>query len=244
MKKKFYTVILTLVALLISLNCSIAANDAYELTDIINLYKNGNYTKCYTDLDAIIQADPANALAHYYKAMSSAQLGKKAEAIDSYNKVLNLAPNNNLYKYAKKGKTCIETPDKCNTAIYENVLDEFIRSNKGLLFSDTVRDEFDKLKLEELKREMNRNNNIEEGKFKEFDDFSSRPTNDEIVAALRTLQKAGLSNAGIGTNNNFADLSVLTGNVNRNSMFDLAGNQNFNPQLIQALMSNSMLQGF
>ena len=91
---------------------------------------------------------------------------------------------------------------------------------------------------------MNRNNNIEKEKFKEFDDFSSLPTNDEIVAALRTLQKAGLSNVGIGTNNNFADLSVLTGNVNKNSMFDLVGNQNLNPQLIQALMSNSMLQGF
>ena len=43
-------------------------------------------------------------------------------------------------------------------------------------------------------REMNRGNDVEPQKFREYKDFSGEvPTNDEIVAALRTLQRAGLS---------------------------------------------------
>ena len=50
-------------------------------------------------------------------------------------------------------------------------------------------------KVENLMREMNRKDNITPQKFKEYKDFSNAaPSNDEIVAALRVLQRAGFGN--------------------------------------------------
>ena len=81
--------------------------------------------------------------------------------------------------------------------------------------------------------------------FKEYRDFSSMnndsvPTNDEIVAAIRTLQKAGMSNM-------FSNqpLSMYNSN-NENAMLNMLGDntQNMNPQLIQALITNNMSLGF
>ena len=91
-------------------------------------------------------------------------------------------------------------------------------------------------------REMNRNDSIDAQRFKEYKDFSSVPTNDEIVAALRTLQRAGFGN--IINNNNYADLSVLTGNSQQNALYNMMGSSSMNPQLIQALLTNNMTQGF
>ena len=90
-------------------------------------------------------------------------------------------------------------------------------------------------------REMNRNDNIAPKDFEEFKDFSSVPTNDEIVSALRTLQRAGLDNI---RQNNYADLSVLTGNYQNNSITGYMGHSSMNPMLIQALLTNNITQGF
>ena len=76
----------------------------------------------------------------------------------------------------------------------------------GPKFSDEVKSDYERLKIEQLMREINRNENIDPQRFKNYKDFSSVPTNDEIVAALRTLQKAGFGNIYNSSN---ADLSVL-----------------------------------
>ena len=104
----------------------------------------------------------------------------------------------------------------------------------------------EKLKREELRRDINREENIDIQRFKEFKDYSSMnnadiPTNDEIVSALRTLQRAGL---GSMINNN-SDISMLTGFGQQNSMFNMmGGNSSLSPQVIQALLTNNMSQGF
>ncbi len=213
-----------------------------DLATAIKYYKAGNYSQCYTQLETAIKNDPSNALAYYYKAISAAQLGRADEAIDNYSKVLSLnTGNNNLTRYAKKGKRCLETPDKCEDSIFENVDEEFIL-NKGYKFSDEVKSDYERLKIEQLMREINRNGNIDPQKFKEYKDFSSVPTNDEIVAALRTLQRAGFDNL---YNNNYNDLSILTGNnVQQASFLNMMGSSSMNPQLIQALLTNNMAQGF
>ena len=151
--------------------------------------------------------------------------------------------NNNLSRYAKKGKRCLETPDRCEESIFGTDDDEFIQSRNGEKFSEKVKGDFERLKIENLMREMNRNSDIDPQRFKEYKDFSNVPTNDEIVAALRTLQRAGLGN--VMTNNyGYSDLSVLTGDTQQNSMLNLMGAGGMNPQLIQALLTNNMTQGF
>ena len=184
------------------------------MTEAIKLYKKGNYTECYTKLESSIAKDPSNPLAYYYKGMTAAQIGKKAEAIENYEKALTLAPQrSNLVKYAEKGKRCLETPENCNEPKYEDAMDEFIRSRQAGKFSDEAREMFEKLKIEQMMRDMNRQDDIDPQKFREYRDFSSMntpsdvPTNDEIANAVKTLQKAGLINFGANT---YSDLSVLT----------------------------------
>ena len=215
-----------------------------DLTNAIKLYKAGNYSECYTKLETIIKTDSSNAVAYYYMAMASAQIGKKKEAISNYEKAMALSsPNSNLNRYAQKGKTCLESPDKCQESIYSSPLEEFIKSkNTGL--SEEVRGDYERLKIENMMREINRSDDIDPQKFKEYKDFSSynpegTPSNDEIVAAIRTLQRAGLGNF---LGNNYSDISLLTGN--NNSGVNMFGNSYLTPQMIQTMLTNNMSLGF
>lgn len=241
MKKKLLA-LLFLIAL--SATCSITfakSTTNPELATAIKLYKAGNYAECYTTLDNVIKKDPSNPLCYYYKAMTSAQIGKKAEAIENYEKALALAPSrSNLAAYAEKGKRCLETPDRCQDNGM-NDMEQFIKSKTPSGFSEEAREMFERLRIEQMMRDMNRQDDIDPQRFKEYRDFSSMstPTNDEIVSAVKTLQKAGLVNFGINT---YSDLSILTGSDNR-SMSGLMNMSNMNPQLIQAMFTNNMSLG-
>ncbi len=247
MKKKIL-LLLSIVLLFSTINTAYSktGNDN-ELTELIKLYKAGNYSECYLKATDFVKRDPSNAFAYYYLAMSSAQLGKKTEAIDNYGKVLSLTePNGTLGRYAQKGKTCLETPDMCTESTYSSPMEEFIRS-KGASVTDEVRSEFERLKIENLMREINRNPDISPQDFKDYKDFSGEvPTNDEIVAALRTLQRAGFGNLAV--NNYASDISLLNGYQQRpeemQMMNMLVGNPSINPQLIQSLLTNNMSLGF
>lgn len=242
MKKKIFT-ILSILILSTSVgiaNCATTSNT--PLSEAIKLYKAGNYSQCYVQLEQVIKNDPANALAYYYMAMTSAQIGKKDEAISNYEKSLSLNPmNNNLSRYAKKGKRCLETPDKCEESVFESVEEEFILGKRTHKLTDEVKSDYERLKIENLMREMNRNDSLEIQRFKEFKDFSSVPNNDEIVAALRVLQNAGFNGL---INNQTADISTLLDSPQQNSIVNLMGSSAMSPQLIQSLLTNSLTQGF
>lgn len=241
MKKNILT-ILSILVLSSSIGFAYAKTTNTALTDAIKLYKAGNYSECYVQLESVVKDDPTNALAYYYMGMTSAQLGRKSDAISNYEKAITLTPkNNNLSRYAKKGKRCLETPDKCEDSLYDSLEDEFIQNKRGPKFTEEVRSEMERLKIENFMREMNRDDSIDAQKFREYKDFSSVPSNDEIVAALRTLQRAGFGNI---VNNGYSDLSILTGNSQQNAMLNMMGNPSMNPQLIQALLTNNMTQGF
>ena len=216
-----------------------------ELSNAIRLYKAGNYTECYTRLDNIIKKGSSNALAYYYMAMTSAQIGRKVEAIENYNKAIRLSnPNSNLNRYATKGKTCLETPDSCKTYTQSTPIDDLLKNKNGGV-TQQVQSDYERLKIENMMREINRSDEINPQQFKEFKDFSSynneaTPSNDEIVAAIRTLQKAGLGNL---VNNNYSDISLLMGNNNynnSNAMLNMLGNSSLSPQVIQAMLTNNM----
>ena len=248
MKKKILTV-LSLMAMLSAGSVAFAKNVANaDLTEAIKLYKKADYTQCYMKVEDSIAKDPSNPLAYYYKGMAAAQIGKKAEAIENYDKALALSPrNSNLRRYATKGKMCLESEDGCSSANYEDETDEFIRSKTYGGFSEEARSMFEKLKIEQMMRDMNRNDDINPQKFKEYKDFSSMntpsdvPSNDEIANAVKTLQKAGLMNFGTNT---YSDLSILTGVNNNNSMLNLMNSGNIDPQIIQAMLTNNMSLGF
>lgn len=216
-----------------------------ELVTAIRLYKAQDYTGSYSKLQTSIKRDPSNPLAYYYLAMVYSRLGNAEEAKANYAKTLNLAsPGSNLYQYANRGKVCLEDEKACQALKYENE-DSFMRGSFGKGFSKKVHGEYEKLKIENLMREMNRSDDIPAGEFREYKDFSSMnnetvPTNDEIVAAMRTLQKAGLMNS---LGNGYSDLSVLTGNnPQQNAWYAMLGNSNqqINPLLIQSMLSNNM----
>ena len=52
-----------------------------SLASAIKLYKSGNYSQTYEVLHKIVEKDPSNAVACYYLAMTSAQIGRKGESI-------------------------------------------------------------------------------------------------------------------------------------------------------------------
>ena len=113
--KKNLLKLLSILILASTLNCvDAASNSSTQLTEAIKLYKGGNYTGCYQKLTKYITKHPDNIIAHYYLAMSAAQAGKTQEAISSYSAVLSLSSeSSNVHKYAKRGKACLEEPDKC-----------------------------------------------------------------------------------------------------------------------------------
>ena len=165
--------------------------------------------------------------------MTSAHIGKSEEAIANYERALSLtSPGNSIYAYAEKGKRCLEDPEKCQEPTFESSLDEFIQSVSRKNVSDEVKSDYERLQIEQLKRDMNRDGDIDPQKFREFKDFSSMnnatPTNDEIVAAIRTLQKAGLYDS-FGSSN---------------QMFNMLGGAAMNPQVIQTMLTNNMTLGF
>ena len=254
--KKLLPVITFMVVCALTMNIANARTTTNPaLSSAIKMYKSGNYVQTYGTLTDIVKKDPSNAVAYYYLAMTCVQVGRKSEAISNYDKVLNLKPEGILGRYALKGKTCIETPDRCHeTMDTQTEMDTFIRSRFGSGFSKEARSDYEKQKIQNLMREMNRNKEITPNKFRDYKDFSSEvPTNDEIVTALRVLQSAGLGDI-IGNNSYGSELSLLTGSDNNNTNgYDmlnmLLGNNNksdsyMSPQLIQALMTSQMSASF
>ena len=240
MKKTLLTALS--IAILFSVGSSVFAKNVAnaDLTNAIKMYKAGNYSQCYTMVETAISKDPSNPLGYYYKAMTAAQLGKKDEAIENYERAITLAPKrSNLIQYAEKGKRCLETPENCHEAAFDDSMDEFIRKKNSDMFSEEAREMFEKLKIEQMMRNMNQNDDIDPQKFREYRDFSSMnnqniPSNDEIADAVRTLQKAGLINFG---SNSYSDLSVLMGqNHLLGNSSDLS---NIDPRLLQSFITNT-----
>ena len=252
MKKKLLT-LLSILILASTLNVVDAkTTSATQLTEAIKLYKGGNYSECYQKLTKFVNKNPDNAVAYYYLAMSAAQAGKTSEAISSYSRAISLtSESSNLNRYAKRGKACLEEPDKCEAfGGFASLEEAFILNKNSAKISDEVKSEMEKLKLEQLMRDMNRSKDIQPERFREHKDFSTMntptttPSNDEIVAALKTLQNAGFSN--ILNNNYSTDLSMLTGAQNQQfSLLDMMNQgSSINPQLIQTMLTNNMRQGF
>lgn len=254
--KKTILGLLSVLILIASVNVAYAKVKATspETAQAIKYYKSGNYTQAYVACSQIVKKDPSNALAQYYLAMTYAQLGKKEEAIFTYDRVISLSERSVLGSYAKKGKKCLENPAACHEPEVkpkeESPEDRFIKGAYGSGFSEKARGVHEREKIENIKREINRNDEMTPDQFRGYKDFSSyAPTNDEIVAAIRTLQRAGIADSLIGNNSDIYSIHG-TGEQNRNydimNMLYASGGKNadLNPQIIRSLLSTQMSANF
>ena len=236
----------------VSLNCPAFAGEAATVQGLIGLYKSGDYSGCLQYSEPLVKNDPSNAVVHYYRALAYAQAGYVDDAISSYDKVIQLNSQETLVRYAKRGKLCLEDYEKCSSEV---TLDEFIRGKKGAAVTNSVRNNLETQKLEQLKRDINKGKEIEKERLNEFKKFSynddAMPSNDEIVAAMQVLQKAGFA-PQMATN--FSDISGLytssmpnSGNAMDNlmSLMSKYGNtsssEKVDPRLLQTMMTSQML---
>lgn len=238
MKKFIGRKIFFLFIFLFVINIANAKQVESELVSVVNLYKDGNYISCYQKVDDYIKKDPSNALAHYYKAISSVKLGKEQEARASYNAVLELSKNMLLMKYATKGLACLDGLEACNEVIVNSSdkLDDavnklFTGSNS---FSEEALREHQKFRLDYMQEEINNNPNIEIKKYKDFKDFSTElPTDDEIKKAIHVFEKLGYSMNDI--------LRIQNSNLTLNS---LKNDEQFNIENLQMLLHSNIPMDF
>lgn len=291
MKKQLVYFIAGLIVLVQTSACSFAKTDS--LTSIaIKKYKRGNYTGCLQDCQYITQVNPSNIMAYYYMAMSYVQAGKKDEAIQAYSKVLSLNPSSNtrLAEYARTGKRCLETPDQCKLApTTTNVaappsttpeIDKLIAS--PAYESPTVRKDLQQKRLNSIKNDINSDKELDDYQFRKINQADTaekialaeqkKPTNEDIAAAFKTLNDAGINpytqNPMSSTANPYAQMNnyqnpelaqinmLMGGNKQTNDSSsimnmlpymmtqDKNGTSNYSPQAMQAVIMNSMMTDF
>lgn len=286
MKKNLLCLMAVLVLFVTASPCTFAKTSSASspIKIAINKYKKGNYTGCLQDCQAIIKRDPSNALAYYYMGMSYAQAGMKDAAVNSYANVLALNPNPRLLEYATTGKRCLETPDQCHPSDTsqqdQSALDRFIASPTVDGLSSTVRKNVQQRSLDAIKNEINADKEIDSYDLRKLNqneepamkadkianDAQVAPTNDEIVAALKVLKKAGLADYSQAVVNNpyvqeanyqnpeQAQLNMLMGadgkSQNNDAMMNMLpfmiaqnknGTSNYSPQMMQSVIMNSMM---
>ena len=222
------------------------------IKSLVSKYKAQNYLGCIQASDKVIQKNPSNIFAYYYKGLSYYQLGKKDEAISAFEKVQALNSNKTLVEYSKKGIACLETPEECATyGQAQSDLDLFIKSKK--FYDKSVQAEVNKKKLDRIRENIN-------DELKNTDQKSEVPSNDEIANAEKTLAKIGINPlAGINAgyqNPEMMQMNMLLGNNNMNNGMGMNNNmlpmllmnkeamQNMSPEVIQSMMMNQMAPAF
>lgn len=188
--------------------CSGAWASNSAIKSAIRKYKTGNYTGCLQYCQNIVKQDPSNAVAYYYMAMSYVQAGRKNEAILCYSRVLSLKPNVRLSQYAATGKRCLESPDKCRltpTKGETTDIDKFIASPPPDGIAPSVKKDIEAKQLQGIQHKINDGKQLNTYEIRNFNNRSEaetkdktataehKPTNDEIVAAIKVLNDAGLN---------------------------------------------------
>lgn len=159
-------------------------------------YKSGNYTSCLQIMSDIVEDDPGNATAHYYKAISNVKIGNNEEAMESYKNVISLNPDSQVGAYAQAGLTCIETPTKCKANAFQGT--QGINNSLVLPVSEKVKQRIDAYRLNNVKEMLNTGKEVKSEEFEKFEDFSpqrsdaSNPSEQDIAHALKVLQQAGM----------------------------------------------------
>lgn len=247
--------LIALIALVISLGSSAYATEP-DLAGAIKKYKAQNYVGCIQDTEEITKKDPANAVAYYYMAIAYANIGNKEKAVSAYDKVIALSTNLTLVEYARKGSTCLTTPEECKpkNSFSDTELDRFIRSGSEL--SKEATDQLKKIQLEQMKNQIN----------KDADLKGEMPTDAEIAQAVKTLARAGFNplqgiqnpyaqaQQALYQNPEYMQLQMMLGNNQNNSTDFMSmlpyflsqknstqSNPNMSADMLKNMMMSSMM---
>ncbi|MCR4881916.1 MAG: tetratricopeptide repeat protein [bacterium] len=229
----------------------------------IKMYKNKNYTECLQVMYDVVDKDPSNVLAYYYIAIANARLGKTDKAKEAYERVLEINSSTQLSNLSKNGIECLEDNSKCKGATSINPTEKAM---------EAVNQQMQDQKLNSIKNLVNQKNSVQEvpvDYLRGLKDYSlpenqqqnksEAPTNEEILAALDTLKRAGYQNympqpAMTQEMMQLSMLNSLNGNNNQNYNNSMAGflpymmNSNtdmsqIDPQVLQTMMMGSMMNG-
>lgn len=187
--------------------CLLSANICFadNMSDIVSGiedYKAGNYQSCITKMQSVVNNDPTTVIGYYYLGLAYTKTNKKEQAIKNYTKVINLGSDNTLVALAKKGKANLraeqvqkEVKEIVNQKENETAV---IQEEYNPIFQDAYIQKEKTFKQEKQsavteKPEPKQTKVVQ----KEFVfDPNREPTNDEIVTAIKILQKAGLLQNG------------------------------------------------
>ncbi len=225
-----------------------------NIKSVVAKYKKGNYTGCLQELFSLTKKDPSNALAYYYMALAYTHINMKNEAVEAYEKVIMLNPNNYLVEYATKGRDCLTDgpachpePEKKEQPVEElDELDKFIRAPYGNGLSPELNKEIRQKQLINIKETINKKEELEKKdieKIKKFDKNKStlkdvdnekiaQVSDEDVLNAIKTLKDAGLS-ISVQSENPYAQMMQYQ-NPQMAEMSMLLGNNNNNN-------SNSMM---
>ena len=207
-------VILLLAVIVFNLFNITFAND--DISEVIDLYKSAKYQECVTKAEIITKNDPTSALAYYYMALANAQMGKRDLAIKNYDKVIALGTNKPLVNYAKTGKSKLIVKEKTKAVTgAESMLEDIDENGNPVQASQTNTQTTDRTNLtktdvakrEPEKAEVQKTSEKAvtqkpvQPKPSQTNKTDTPPTNDEIVNAIRVLQKAGLLQGGLPMGN-------------------------------------------
>lgn len=211
-------------------------------------YKAGNYSGCLQELFSLTKKDPSNALAYYYMAMAYTHLDMQNDAVEAYEKVLALHPNEYLANYAEKGRDCLTGGPKCHpeqtSPAEQDDLDKFINAPYGNGMSPELNNEIKQKELTNIKETINQKDVLEKKDIQRIKDFDSKKNNkssieendkiasvsdEEILNAIKILKDAGL-NLTIQQENPYSqyqedprmmEMSMFLGNNNNNNMMNM-----------------------
>lgn len=209
-------------------------------------YKMGNYSGCLQELFSLTKKDPSNALAYYYMAMAYTHIDMKDDAVEAYEKVISLNPNEYLVQYATKGRDCLTDGPACHPeeekAEVEELddLDKFIRAPYGNGLSPELNKEIKQKQLINIKETINQKEELEHKDIQRIKDFDNNKTlkdidnekiaqvsDEDVLNAIKTLKDAGLS-ISVQSENPYSqmmqyqnpqmtEMSMLLGNNNNNN---------------------------
>ena len=230
----------------------------------IEQYKNGEYEKCIETMKSIVKDDPTVTVGYYYLGMAYSKTGKKVLAIQNYNKVINLNSDKTLTELAKQGKTLVG--GKSVTSIESQIED--IEEEYNPIYNDSAVNKSENNAEPQTTRVIKasdyvNNNQNAKAVTNTQTTNNSQPTNDEIVNAIRVLQKAGLLQNGVSglsgaagnqvpmdsrTQQMQSMLMMMNGNNNQNGMMNMMPYMNnggqVDPQLMQMMLMNQMMPNF
>lgn len=209
-----------------------------SLKPIIVKYKKENYVGAMQDLEELVKVEKGNIYAKYYLALCYTRLGYKEEAKTLYSEIVNKDENLALSYYSRRAMTCLENPNSemCAPQVKPPKQEQveitknddialFIESGQKIHPSamDRITSERMVRKIEEAELQRRQMEMQEQQGLLKSD--ATKPTNDEIVAAITTLQKIGINPYGANQFNPLAQAQQYSQLGMLNNPFMMGANQ-------------------